>query len=92
MQQEDAETLSKEVLLWLAGQEDLLLVFLNSTGGDVEGIRKGMEDPYFLAAVLDFLMMDDAWVMSFCDASGLPYDRPARARAALPGGSEMHWT
>lgn len=92
MQQEDAEILARDVLLWLADQDDLLLVFLNSTGGDAETVRKGMEDPYFLAAVLDFLMMDDAWVVACCDAMGVPYDRPSRARAALPGGAEMHWT
>lgn len=92
MQQEDAETLARDVLLWLAGQEDLLLVFVNSTGGDAETVRNGMEDPYFLAAVLDFLMMDDAWVVACCDSIGVPYDRPARARAALPGGAELHWT
>jgi hypothetical protein len=36
--------------------------------------------------VLDFLLMDDAWVVAFCDAAGLPYEAPMRARAALPGG------
>ncbi|WP_375261508.1 DUF3572 domain-containing protein [Palleronia sp.] len=92
MKQEDAEALSKDVLLWLAAHDDLLLVFLNSTGGDAESIRNGVNDPFFLAAVLDFLMMDDAWVVACCDAIGMPYDRPARARAALPGGAETHWT
>jgi hypothetical protein len=36
--------------------------------------------------------MDDAWVTAFCDLQGLGYDVPMRARAALPGGAEMHWT
>ena len=92
MRQDDAETVARDVLVWLAGEDDLLPVFLNSTGGDVDSVRKGMNDPYFLAGVLDFLMMDDAWVVAFCDAAGTPYDRPGRARAALPGGAEMNWT
>ena len=92
MKQEDAETFGKEVLVWLAAAHDLMLVFLNSTGGDIDGVRNGMNDPGYLAAVLDFLMMDDAWVVACCDDLGVPYDRPARARAALPGGDEMHWT
>jgi hypothetical protein len=37
-------------------------------------------------------MMDDAWVVAFCDAAGLPYEAPMRARAALPGGGQVHWT
>jgi len=37
-------------------------------------------------------MMDDAWVMGFCDAVGLPYEAPMQARAALPGGEQVHWT
>lgn len=92
MQQDNAEILAQDVVIWLSGQEDLLQVFMNSTGGDAESVRKGMNDPHFLGAVLDFLMMDDAWVVAYCDAAGLPYDRPGRARAALPGGSDMHWT
>ena len=48
--------------------------------------------PEVLAAVLDFLMMDDAWITAFCDGLGLPYDRVAMARAALPGGQPHHWT
>lgn len=92
MQQDNAETLARDVLVWLAAQDDLLAVFMNSTGGDAEAVREGMNDPCFLAAVLDFLMMDDAWVVSCCDSLGVAYDRPARARAALPGGAEMHWT
>ena len=46
----------------------------------------------FLGSVLDFLAMDDAWVVQFCDAAGLPYDRVMLARAALPGGAQVHWT
>ena len=49
-------------------------------------------EPEFLGAVLDFLMMDDAWVVGFCDAQGLKYETPMMARAALPGGAQMSWT
>ena len=43
-------------------------------------------------AVLDFLMMDDAWVVAFCDEVAVPYDRLMQARAALPGGEQVNWT
>ena len=39
-----------------------------------------------------FLMMEDAWVIDFCQAAGLPYDAPALAREGLPGGQRVHWT
>ncbi len=39
-----------------------------------------------LASVLDFLLMEDAWVMAFCTVTGLPFTAPMEARAGLPGG------
>ena len=49
-----------------------------------------VNDP--LASVLDFLVMDDRWVIGFCDAAQLSYETPMQARAALPGGQLPHWT
>ena len=46
----------------------------------------------FLGAVLDFIMMDDAWVTAFCDTVNIPYDRIMQARQSLPGGAQMNWT
>ena len=89
---EAAETLALQALGWLAANEDLLPVFLGATGVDEASLRAQAAQPEFLAAVLDFLMMDDAWVMAFCDEHALPYERPMMARAALPGGMQMNWT
>lgn len=90
--QESAETLGLQALAWLAGNEELLPVFLGSTGASVEDLRHGAGQPEFLGSVLDFLLMDDDWVIAFCDAVGAPYTRPAEARAVLPGGAATHWT
>lgn len=90
--QETAETLALRVLEWLAGQEDLLFTFLGATGAGKDDLIARADDPEFLASVLDFLTMDDAWVVSFCDSAGLPYDHPMQARAALPGGEQVNWT
>jgi hypothetical protein len=90
--QESAETLALEALAWLAGNEDLLPVFMSSSGISEADVKAGAADPVFLGAVLDFLMMDDAWVVQFCDAKTIPYDRMIQARAALPGGEQVHWT
>lgn len=90
--QETAETLALQALGWLASHDDLLPVFLGSSGASEADLKARAADPVFLAAVLDFLMMDDAWVMEFCDAHSLPYERIMLARAALPGGEQVNWT
>ncbi len=87
-----AEELAQEALIWIAGQEDLLPVFLNATGSDAQSVREGAQDADFLASVLDFMMLDDAWIVAFCDAEGHAYEAVGRARAALPGGAAVHWT
>lgn len=92
MRQETAETLALRALAWLAGNDELLPVFLGATGASAEDLRTRASDPDFLGSVLDFLMMDDAWVVAFCDDEALDYQAPGAARAALPGGGAVHWT
>lgn len=90
--QQSAEVLALQALAWLGATDDLLGVFLGSSGMSQDDLRRGATDPGVLGAVLDFLLMDDAWVVGFCDAHGLPYAAPQQARAALPGGEQVHWT
>lgn len=90
--QESAETLALLCLAWLAGNEELLPVFMGATGVSQEDLRVGASDPVFLGSVLDFVLMDDAWVMEFCAAQDVPNDSLMRARAALPGGEQVNWT
>lgn len=90
--QESAETLALQCLAWLAGHEELLPVFMGATGVSQEDLRAGAQDPVFLGSVLDFVMMDDAWVMDFCGGLGVPNDSLMRARQALPGGEQVNWT
>ncbi|MES2968242.1 MAG: DUF3572 domain-containing protein [Pseudomonadota bacterium] len=87
-----AETVGLQALGWLAGNEDLLPVFLGATGASASDLAAQATDAAFLGSVLDFILMDDAWVIAFCDAAGLPYTLPMEARAVLPGGQATHWT
>jgi hypothetical protein len=87
-----AETLALKALGWLVTNEELLPVFLGATGASEDDLREQAANPAFLGSVLDFLMMDDAWVVAFCDANALAYEQPMFARAALPGGEQVHWT
>lgn len=89
--QEFAEILALRALGWIATSEDLLPVFLGATGAAPDALRDRVADPDFLASVLDFLLMDDAWIAGFCDAAGLPYEMPRAARAALPGAAAADW-
>ena len=70
----------------------LLWGFAARRGASEADLTKQASDPIFLGAVLDFLMMDDAWVIGFCDHLAIPYERIMQARAALPGGEQVHWT
>ena len=90
--QEHAETVALQALGWLAANEDLLPVFLGATGASVSDLGQSAGQPAFLASVLDFLLMDDAWVMAFCEAENLRYEVPMQARAALPGGEQINWS
>lgn len=92
MTRESAETVALQALGWLAGNEELWLVFQGATGASEADLRARVAEAEFLGAVLEFVMMNDAWVVGFCDAQGHTYDVPMRARAALPGGQEMSWT
>lgn len=93
-QREGAETVALQAVAWLAGNDDLLPVFLGSSGASLDDLRAGAaaRDGAVLGAVLDFLMMDDAWLTAFCEAAGLDLEAPRRARQALPGGAEVNWT
>lgn len=92
MQQDFAERIGLEALAWIAGQDDLMGVFLGSSGASLDDVKLNAQSPEFIGSVLEFLLMDDAWVVGFCDHAGHAYDVPMRARMALPGGEAVHWT
>ena len=87
-----AEILALQALGWLAGQEDLLRVFLGSSGMSEGDLKASASAPETLAAVMDFILMDDAWVMGFAAEAGVPPEQVMQARGALPGGVDPHWT
>lgn len=89
---EQAETVALKALAWLAAEEDLLPVFMGSTGVAQSDLAERASEPEFLVSVLDFLTLDDRWVIAFCDRLGLSYETPLQAKMALPGGASAHWT
>ncbi|SCZ68998.1 Protein of unknown function [Epibacterium ulvae] len=87
-----AETLALQILAWLVGNDELLPVFLGASGASEADLRARAAEPEFLGSVLDFLMMDDAWVIQCCDHIGISYELPMQARHMLPGGAQVNWT
>lgn len=87
-----AEATALKCLTWLIAHDDLRLVFMGATGLGEDDLRDRYGEPELLAAVLDFLMMDDNWVIECCDSQGLPYQAISEARQGLPGGQDVSWT
>ncbi len=92
MQQEAAQTVALQALTWILGDPATLEAFLGATGVSAGDLGARAREPEFHGAILDFLLMDDQWVIGFCDASGHAYTVPMAARTALPGGQQEHWT
>jgi hypothetical protein len=87
-----AETVALRALSWIAGDAEMLGHFLHTTGARTDDLKRSAQDPVFLGSVLDFLLLDDAWVVAFCAAERLDCRVPGEARAVLPGGAMTHWT
>jgi hypothetical protein len=84
----DAEALAIKALSFLAGRPEELGRFLALTGIDPAGLRHAAAEPGFLGGVLDFLLQDEALMMVFADAEGVPPTALARARHRLDPAAE----
>ena len=89
---ESADVIALRALAWLAANDDLLPVFQGSSGASEEDIRNGAHDPSFLGSVLDFIMLDDAWVIDCCASLQIPNETLMQVRQLLPGGEQVNWT
>jgi len=88
----EAERIALQALGFLARHEDLLSVFMGATGVGQAELVANAGDPDMLAAVLDFVMMDDAWVLACAREIGVAPEHLASARSGLPGGDVPNWT
>jgi Protein of unknown function (DUF3572) len=92
MQQESAQVIALQALAWIAGDAEVMQSFMAATGADAGDIPLRAQEVDFQGAILDFILMDDDWVIRFCDAVGLAYTTPMAARMVLQGGEPMAWT
>lgn len=68
----DPQETAIKVLGWLVGEPDLFSRFLALTGVEPGQVRDAVNDPGFLAGMLDFLMGHEPTLVAFCEASGIP--------------------
>ncbi len=92
MPEKTHEIIALEALSWLIANDELRSVFMGSTGLDADTLRRGASDSDLLSAAFDFIAMDDAWVIAFCQSADLHHTQFMAARAAMPGGDQRHWT
>lgn len=92
MSSDQAETLAIQAVTWLVSKSELCDTFLGASGASRDDLRANLQNPEFLVSVMDFILMDDAWVIECCDVIGLKYDQLAIVRASLPTGQQIHWT
>ena len=89
---EEAETYALKATNWLVSNQELLDLFMGSTGVSETTIKSDIQKTVFLVAVLDFLLLDDRWVIEACDAMNLQPELMHTARLCLPGGEKVNWT
>lgn len=88
----EAEILALKAMEWLAADSELFEIFLASSGANVNDVKVGVKEPAFLGSILDFILMDDAWVKAFCETKHFEFNEPFLARQFLPGGDLPNWT
>lgn len=66
----DPQETAIAVLGWLASEPDMFSRFLALSGIQPAQVRDAVNDPGFLAGMLDFLMNHEPTLIAFCTATG----------------------
>ena len=92
MDTEKAETRALEVLTWVLSEDDLIQVFMGATGASQNDLRSNTLSHEFLLSILDFVLMDDRWVISCSKFLNIDPSQIQLIRMSLDGGQEVTWT
>jgi len=92
MNKEIAETRALEVLTWVLAEDDLIQVFMGATGASQDDLRSNTSNHEFLISILDFLLMDDSWVISCSKFMNIDPSQIQVIKMSLDGGQEVNWT
>ncbi|WP_105437406.1 DUF3572 domain-containing protein [Neorhizobium sp. T25_13] len=74
-----AEETAGAILGWLANEPDMLGRFLALSGVQPNQLRNAVNDPGFLAGMIDFLMGHEPTLLAFCEATGTKPETVAAA-------------
>jgi hypothetical protein len=85
-----AETIAITALGFIAADGTLLNRFIGVTGIEPGQIRAAASEPGFLAGVLDFVLAHEPTLIAFAEQAELDPATIARARQALPNGSDEY--
>jgi hypothetical protein len=85
MTPENAQTLTIQILQFLAGDPDQLSRFLGLTGLEVEDLRRAATQKSFHIGLIDYLMGDEPTLLAFaasinCDPADIAAARTALSR------------
>ena len=92
MDREIAETRALEVLTWVLSEDDLIQVFMGATGASQNDLRSNTLSHELLISILDFVLMDDRWVISCSKFLNIDPSQIQLIRMSLDGGQEVTWT
>ena len=92
MEKEIAETRALEVLTWVLSEDDLIKVFMGTTGASQNDLRSSTLSHEFLVSILDFVLMDDRWVISCSKFLNIDPSQIHLIKISLDGGQEVNWT
>ena len=92
MNKEIAETRALEVLNWVLSEDDLIQVFMGATGASQDDLRSNTLNHEFLISILDFVLMDDSWVISCSKFMNIDPSQIQVIKMSLDGGQEVNWT
>ena len=82
----DSETLSLDLITFLAQDEERFERFLALSGLGPHDFRTHLAEPTFQAMVLDQVLQDQSLVLEFTAAHNLKPEAVLAARRKLPGG------
>ncbi|WP_105386039.1 DUF3572 domain-containing protein [Neorhizobium alkalisoli] len=75
----NAEETAAAVLGWLANEPEMLGRFLALSGLQANQMRNAVNDPGFLAGMIDFLMGHEPTLLAFCEATDIKPETVAAA-------------
>lgn len=85
----NVEETAAAILGWLANEPDMLGRFLALSGVQPNQLRGAVNDPGFLAGMIDFLMGHEPTLLAFCEATGTKPETVAAAWRYYSGPGEF---